>query len=231
MNFFFLLFLTNKVVWDLLMTHAPRSDETVAALLRCSLPGTEHVVLETILKIMLEPPYLLSTSRWLFYAGIIVSICKASKDYPPTLAETFDVLFRGVAGLAPPPAAAPPAAAAGAPAAGAPAAAAPAVETGTLSYPTRARLCTWFAWHLSQLKWNWPWKRLAGCIHSVSSSDPGQPQRIFMTNVFRSLFTYNYHEMLKQQVRSILVFFFSSSSLFPLSFFSLFPFFSPFSIS
>ena len=91
------------------MTHAPRSDETVAALLRCSLPGTEHVVLETILKIMLEPPYLLSTSRWLFYAGIIVSICKASKDYPPTLAETFDVLFRGVAGLAPPPAAGAPA--------------------------------------------------------------------------------------------------------------------------
>ena len=214
------------------MTHAPRSDETVAALLRCSLPGTEHVVLETILKIMLEPPYLLSTSRWLFYAGIIVSICKATKDYPPTLAETFDVLFRGVAGLAPPPAAGAPAAAAGAPAAGAPAGApaagapagapAPAVETGTLSYPTRARLCTWFAWHLSQLKWNWPWKRLAGCIHSVSSSDPGQPQRTFMTNVFRSLFTYNYHEMLKQQVRSCpppprLSFLSSSSPPFPLS--------------
>ena len=65
-------FSLRDVVWDILMTHAPRSDETVSALLRCSMPGTEHVVLETIFKIMLEPPYLLSSSRWLFYGGIIV---------------------------------------------------------------------------------------------------------------------------------------------------------------
>ena len=193
-------FALRDVVYDLLMTHAPRSDETVSALLRCSMPGTEHVVLETILKVMLEPPYLLSSSRWLFYGGIIVRICKASKDYPPTLAETFDVLFRGVAGLPPN---APANSEADATAGGAKQSSASlavvVVNTGTLSYPSRTRLCTWFAWHLSQLKWNWPWKRLSPCIHSVSASDPRRQQRTFMHNVFRSLFTYNYHEMLKSQ--------------------------------
>eukprot|EP00946_MAST-07B_sp_MAST-7B-sp1_P004285 g4285.t1 len=88
------------LVLDILATHAPRSDECVAALIRSSFQGAEHIVLESIFVAMLSPPYLPdSCPSWLFYGGIIVRICKASKEYPPTLAETFDVLFEGIAGF------------------------------------------------------------------------------------------------------------------------------------
>jgi hypothetical protein len=184
------------LVLDILMTHTPRSDESVAALLRSSFPGAEHVVLESIFVAMLRPPYLpYSRSSWLFYGGIIVRICKASKEYPPTLAETFDVLFDGVAGF--------PSLQMATSEGGAPA------SRGKLAHPVCVRLCGWFSWHLSQLKWKWPWKRLTGCLEDAgeaSSVESEQrraavaPQRIFLSALFQHLCRLSFHDLVREVI-------------------------------
>jgi hypothetical protein len=194
------------LVLDILATHAPRSDESVAALLRCSFPGAEHAVLESIFVAMLRPPYLPnSCPSWSFYGGIIVRICKASKEYPPTLAETFDVLFEGVAGFPSFKASARGGAAAASSGSPSP----PATPRGQLAHPVCVRLCGWFSWHLSQLKWKWPWKRLTGCLESAGEASSAEaelhragvaPQRVFLSALFQHLCRLSYHDLVREVI-------------------------------